>query len=140
MGPLSYGARHEMDSQEKQQLEDRIALLSQKLSELSGTDQELGVLTSLGYGMTGRLAFILSVLVKRSPAIISRQTLHSLVYSDREDGGPEPRILAVHIFRLRGILKRLGCPGKITTTWNSGYQASPELVSWVKDLYQKNIT
>lgn len=90
-------------------------------------------------GMTHRLATILYILVKRSPAVITRTTFHTIFFGDRSDGGPEPKIFDVHISRLRGILKRIDCPGKIETVWNAGYRASPELSAWVKSLYSQHI-
>jgi DNA-binding response OmpR family regulator len=82
---------------------------------------------------------MLHILVKRAPAVISRQAFHTLIYGDRVDGGPEPKIFDVHISRLRSLLPRAGCTGKIETVWNAGYRASPQLVEWVKALYSTNI-
>jgi DNA-binding response OmpR family regulator len=123
----------------EQGLEDEVELLKQQLSTLTGTSQELGVLMSLRFGMTQTLAIMLSILVKRAPAVISRHHFHTVMYGDRVDGGPEPKIFAVRIHRLKGVLKRLKAPGKIDTIWNAGYRASPELVQWVKDLYAEKI-
>lgn len=123
----------------EQELEDEVELLRQQLSALTGSSQEFGVLMFLGYGMTHRLAKILHILVKRSPAIVSRNALHTVFYGDRDDGGPEPKIFAVHITRLRAVLERVGAKGKIETVWNTGYRASPELVRWVQELYRRNI-
>lgn len=89
--------------------------------------------------MTHRLAMILMILVSRSPAVISRATFHTLFYAHQPDGGPEPKIFAVHVSRLRAILTRLEAPGKIDTVWNAGYRASPELVRWIRDIYTKQI-
>lgn len=123
----------------EQELEEEIELLKQQVSALMGSSRELGVLVALGRGMTHRTATILLILVNRAPAVISRDTLHSLIYGDRRDGGPEPKIFAVYVNRLRAILKRLECPGKIDTIWNAGYRANPELTKWVRDLYAANI-
>lgn len=123
----------------EQELEDELELLRQQLSALTGSSQELGVLMSIKHGMTHRLATILYILVKRSPAVITRTTFHTIFFGDRSDGGPEPKIFDVHISRLRGILKRVDCPGKIDTVWNAGYRASPELSAWVKTLYSQHI-
>lgn len=122
-----------------QELEDEVELLTQQLSALAGSSQELGVLMSLRFGMTHRLAIILHILVRRAPAVISRDTFHTLIYGDRSDGGPEPKIFDVHISRLRGVLGRLKAPGKIDTIWNAGYRASPELVKWIIDIYDRSI-
>lgn len=120
-------------------LEEEAELLRQQLEAVTGTEKELGVLMSLGLGMTKRLATMLFILVKRSPAVVSTQAFHLLFYGGREDGGPEPKIFSIHIGRLRGVLERVECPGKIDTVWNAGYRASPELVRWVKDLYKNHI-
>lgn len=127
----------------EQQLEDQVELLRQQVQALTGSDQELGVLMALRHGITHRMAIILQVLVRRAPAVVPRTTFHTLVYGDRSDGGPEPKIFDVHISRLRKFLRRpkVGCPlnAKIDTVWNAGYRASPELVTWVKSLYDDQI-
>lgn len=122
-----------------EELEEEVELLKQQLTELTGTSKELGALMALRYGMTKRLATMLFILVKRAPAVISRSAFHSVIYGDRSDGGPEPKIFAVHISKLRGVLERVGCPGKIETVWGGGYKASPALVKWVNELYSREI-
>lgn len=128
-----------MEELSRQELEDLNELLKQQLQALTGSSKELGVLIALRHGMTHRLAIILYILTSRAPAVISRTSFHSVFYSDRADGGPEPRIFTVYITRLRSILKRLGAKGKIEAVWNAGWRASPELVAWVNDLYKDNI-
>ncbi len=128
-----------MISPREQELEDTVELLKQQLSALTGSSKEIGVLLALRHGITQRLAIMLYILVKRAPAIVSRENFHSVIYGDRADGGPEPRIFGVHIFRLRRLLTRLKAPGKIDTIWNAGYRASPELVEWVNQLYSNKI-
>jgi len=120
-------------------LEEEVELLRQQLESVTGSEKELGVLMSIRHGMTKRLATMLFILAKRSPAVVSTQAFHSLFYGGRDDGGPEPKIFTIHIARLRGVLKRVDCPGKIDTVWNAGYRASPELVRWVKELYKNHI-
>lgn len=122
-----------------EELEEEIELLRQQLTELTGSSKELGALVALRHGMTSRLATMLFILVKRSPAIISRPAFHSIIYGDRSDGGPEPKIFAVHISKLRGVLKRVHAAGKIETVWGEGYKASPDLVRWVREVYSKYI-
>lgn len=121
------------------ELEDQNELLKQQLEALAGSTKEVGAVLSLGHGMTERLAVMLTILVKRSPAVVSKQAFHSLIYGNMEDGGPEPRIFAVHIARLRDWLVRMRCPGKIDTVWNTGYRANPALVKWIKAHYARQI-
>lgn len=121
------------------QLEEELELARQQLEELTGASPELGVLTALRHGMTHRLATMLSILVKKAPAVIPRSAFHSVIYGHLSDGGPEPKIFAVHINKLRGVLQRVKCPGKIDTVWGSGYRANPALVEWVNELYSKQI-
>ncbi len=128
----------------EQELEDELELLKQQLSAVMGSSKEVGVLMTVRCGMTQRLAQILHILVQRAPAIVSRNALHAVFYGSRDDGGPEPKIFSVYLSRLRDVLARVKRTtgqdtGKIETTWNSGYKASPELVRWVKDLYKANI-
>lgn len=128
-----------MTTSREQELEEEVELLRQQLGALTGSEKEVGVLLALRYGMTHRLAKILHILVKRSPAVVTRNALHAIFYGHQDDGGPEPKIFAVHITRLRKILQRLGAEGKIETVWNYGYRASPELVKWVNQLYAEKI-
>lgn len=128
-----------MDVQTQQVLEEEVELLKQQLETLTGSPRELGVLMSLRRGMTHRLATMLFILVKRSPAVVSNQAFHSVVYGSLADGGPDPKIFAIHISRLRAFLRRIDAPGKIDTVWNAGYRANPELVKWVKGLYATHI-
>lgn len=121
------------------ELEERVELLQQQLDALTGSSQEIGVLLALRCGITERLALMLYILVKRAPAVISKSAFHSLIYGDMADGGPDPKIFAIHISRLRDILKRCEAEGKIDTIWNAGYRASPELAKWVKALYDERI-
>lgn len=123
----------------EQELEDEIELLRQQLEAFKGSSAEVGVLQSLGFGMTNRMAMILHILVRRAPAIVSRNALHAIFYGDRSDGGPEPKIFSVNITRLRKVLRRVGADGQIATVWSAGYRASPELVAWVHRLYQTQI-
>ena len=126
-----------MERSREEQLEEEVELLRQQLGAVTGSSQELGALLSLKHGMTDRLATMLYMLVKRSPAVISRGTFHSIIFGHDSDGGPEPKIFAVYISRLRSILRELKCPGRIDTVWSAGYKATPELVKWVEDLFAK---
>lgn len=131
-----------VDLQRIEQLEDENTLLRQQLQALIGESRELGIL--MAQGMTQRQASILFILVKRAPAVISRATLHQIMYGDRSDGGPEPKIFDVQVSRLRKILKREAQltnknTGKIDTVWNAGYRANPALVDWVQALYRDHI-
>lgn len=128
-----------METSNESRLEEQVELLKEQLKAATGSDQELGVLMAIGKGMTKRTAIILHLLVKRAPALISRESFHIIMYGDRTDGGPEPKIFDVHVSRLRGILQRAKCPGKIDTVWNAGYRANPDLAKWVKDLYETKI-
>lgn len=128
-----------METPKEQQLEEENELLRQQVEALAGSDAELGVLMSLRYGMTQTMAQMLSILAKRAPAAVTRQTFHTLIYGDRSDGGPEPKIFDVRISRLRSILKELGCKGKIDTVVCVGYRANPDLVKWVRDLYDQHM-
>lgn len=121
----------------REDLEDELTLAKEQLKAIMGESQELGVL--MAQGMTQRQATILLILVKRAPAVVSRQTLHILLYGDRTDGGPEPKIFDVQVSRLRSILRREECDGKIDTVWNAGYRANPKLVKWCRKLFLANI-
>lgn len=128
-----------VDELSREQLLEEVELLRQQLGALTGSSQELGVLMALKHGMTHRLATILYILVKRAPAVVSRSTFHQIIYGDRPDGGPEPKIFDIHVSRLRALFRRIEAPGKIETVWHAGYKASPELVRWVNELFDQHI-
>lgn len=125
-----------MERQRIQELEEEVELLKQQVSQLTGTSRELGALLAIRHGMTERLATMLYILVKRAPAVISKSAFHSVIFGHDADGGPEPKIFSVYISRLRGILKEVGCPGKIDTVWSAGHRANPALVKWVEKLFE----
>lgn len=129
----------EMEMSREQQLEEENELLRQQLAALTGTSQELGAIMAIKHGMTQRTATILYILAKRAPAVVSRLSLHNIFYGHQADGGPDPKIFDIHISRIRAILKRVGCEGKIETVWNAGYRANPDLARWVKELYSRQI-
>lgn len=126
---------HEQDKVQK--LEEEVELLRQQIRYLTGSSQELGALLALKHGMTERLATMLFILVRRSPAVISKSAFHSVIFGHDADGGPEPKIFSVYISRLRSILRELGCTGKIDTVWSAGHRADPELVRWVEEVYRQ---
>lgn len=130
-----------METSRERQLEEENELLRQQLQATMGSDRELGALMALKHGMTLRTATMLHILVKRAPGVVSRQSFHTLIYGDRPDGGPEPKIFDVHISRLRSILERIGCPreARIDTVWNAGYRANPQLVTWIRGIYAERI-
>jgi len=121
------------------ELEEQVELLRQQLDAVTGSPQEIGALQSLKRGMTPRLATMLFILVKRSPATVSTQAFHSILHGHLPDGGPDPQVFCVHIRKLRDVLERLDIPGEIDTVWNSGYRANADLVKWVRDFYVKQI-
>ncbi len=121
------------------ELEDENELLKQQIAALAGSTKEVGVFLSMRHGMTERLAVMLAILVKRSPAVVSKPAFHSMIYGGCQDGGPDPKIFAVHIARLRDWLARMGCPGRIQTVWNSGYRADTALVKWAREHYANHI-
>lgn len=126
-----------MEEKTRQELEDEIELLRQQVMTLTGSSQQLGALLAIRHGMTERLATMLYILVRRAPAVISKSAFHSVIFGHDADGGPEPKIFSVYISRLRGILKEVGCKGKIDTVWSAGHRANPALVEWVEDLFHK---
>lgn len=121
------------------ELADENELLKQQIVALAGSEKEVGVFLSMRHGMTERLAVMLTILVKRSPAVVSKPAFHSMIYGSLADGGPDPKIFAVHIARLRDWLVRVKCPGHIQTVWNTGYRADQALVKWAKEHYAKHI-
>lgn len=121
----------------EQQLEEAVALKEEQLKSLTGSSAEVGALMSIGYGITHRQATILGILVKRAPAIVTRGSFHLLMYGDRSDGGPEPKIFDLHISRIRKLMRRAGIPGRIETVVNAGYKADTELVEWARSVFKE---
>lgn len=121
----------------EQQLEETVALKDEQLKSLMGSSSEVGALMSVGHGITHRQASILGILIKRAPAIVSRDSLHLLIYGERDDGGPEPKIFDIHVSRIRKLMRRAGIPGRIVTVVNAGYKADPDLVKWARTVFEK---
>ena len=105
----------------EQELEETNVLLEETLKQLTGSTEDVGALMSVGHGITHRYATLICILAKRAPAVASLQALHQLFYGEREDGGPEPKIFVVHFSRIRKLLRRINCPGRILTVWGAGY-------------------
>jgi DNA-binding winged helix-turn-helix (wHTH) protein len=126
-----------MIEENPEQLKLKTELLEQQVAALRGSSQELGALMALG--MPEKQAIMLSIMVKRYPAVITRETFHSLIYGERADGGPEPAIFGVWISRIRRVLRREKCPGQIEAVWGTGYRVDDETVRWVKNLYKNYV-
>jgi Response regulators consisting of a CheY-like receiver domain and a winged-helix DNA-binding domain len=123
-----------IEASREQLLEEGIALRDEQIKSLTGSSAEVGALMSVGNGITHKQATILCILIKRSPAIVTRQSFHLLMYGERDDGGPEPKIFDIHISRIRKLMRRAGIPGHIDTVVNAGYKADTELVNWAREL------
>lgn len=68
--------------------------------------------------VTPMQAKIADILARKVHRTVRRDALYQLVYGDRIDGGPEPKTLDVHIWRLRKALAHTRC--RIVTIWGSG--------------------
>lgn len=119
--------------------EEEIELLRRQLEEFTASTPEVGAVLSLGHGITIRMATILCILVKRSPAVVSKNALHAIFFGNQSDGGPDPKVFNNYLSRLRSTLRRLNCPGEVITVWNAGWKADPALVKWVKKVYRDNM-
>lgn len=124
---------------EATEVQEENELLKQQIAALAGSEKEVGVFLSMGHGITERMATMLVILVKRSPAVVSKSAFHSLIYGGLEDGGPDPKIFTVYLNRLREWLDRMGSGGRIQTVWNTGYRADKDLVKWAKHHYSQHI-
>lgn len=74
---------------------------------------------------------ILEILYRRRDRVVSKDSLMTLLYSDRPDNPPCEKIIDVFICRLRSVLK--STPYSIRTQWAIGYQ-------WLEPQYQPDRT
>lgn len=126
-----------IETTREQELEEAVALRDEQIKSLTGSSAEVGALMSIGHGITHRQASILAILIKRAPAIVTRGSFHLLMYGERDDGGPEPKIFDIHISRIRKLMKRASIPGKIETVVNAGYKADTALIEWARSLFKQ---
>ena len=97
------------DSERIAALEDRVAMLEEALGL---TYRAIPTLTPTQNKMVG-------MLVKHH-GIVSYERFMTALYADRDDGGPDPHILAVHIYKLRPKLAAMGA--EVETIPSVGYR------------------
>lgn len=61
-----------------------------------------------------------SYIRDRYPNPVSKEVVWAFMYSDRIDGGPQLRIIDVHICNIRRAISLIGL--EIVTIWGFGYQ------------------
>lgn len=74
--------------------------------------------------VSGITAQVFILLYNERGKRVSREKLYDALYADREDGGPDTKILDVYLCRVRSTIRRYGMPFKITTLHANNF-ASP---------------
>ncbi len=78
-------------------------------------------------------AAIFQALIRRER--LRRESLWDLLYGDRQDGGPEPKILDVLIFNLRRKVSKLGVT--ILTIHGFGWRLDAGDRAWLRERFPK---
>jgi DNA-binding response OmpR family regulator len=93
-------------------------------------DGDAGQLQRL-YGMTQTEARIVLALRARSPRLVSKFGLMDVLYADRPNDEPEPKIIDVFVSKIR---KKLPDPSWIHTIWGQGYALTESGGAAIDDL------
>lgn len=64
---------------------------------------------------------ILAILIRKRNTLVSRTAIWNQLYSDRVDGGPNPKVIDVYVVKIRKIIKQLGLPFVLETVWGAGW-------------------
>lgn len=105
-----------IDLQERvRQQEQTIEALLARIRDLEGQ----GDLERLAWlNLTSREREVMALLMRRE--MVTRAQIHTLLYGDRSDGGPDPKIIDVFICKIRRKLQ--GTSIEIETMWGVGYK------------------
>jgi hypothetical protein len=113
----------DLDSEEVEVLRDRVAQLEHKVNDREWIPSD--------WGITGREATILNVLVQR--AFLSKEAMHEVVYGGKPDEQvADLKIMAVFICKLRAKLKAVDPSFIIETVWGTGWRLSQETAHKLK--------
>lgn len=77
---------------------------------------------------------VLALLWRHRPTIVSRQRIWDVLYSHREDGGPDPKIIDVWIARLRAALD--GTRLHVETAYAEGYRLRIKNTTFKRSLHR----
>lgn len=66
-------------------------------------------------------SLLLIMLIRHAERTLSTHSLHHMLYSTLDDGGPYEKIIAVYICWLRKMLRDCKLPFRIVTVWGVGY-------------------
>lgn len=80
-------------------------------------------------------ARVLLALIERPGEVVSLDRLLDALRGlpgTQPDVEPMPKIVAVHVCKVRKALKALGRPGAIETVWGRGFRISADDVRWVR--------
>lgn len=68
-----------------------------------------------------------------SRGTLTKENYDLLLYSDRHDGEiPDPKIVDVHVHKLRKAFKKVGVPIEIITLWGNGYQMPTDSIEYLR--------
>lgn len=116
----------DLDDDERYELEERVRQLEGVLKDDSWVPA--------GWGLTAIETTIINVLLKRS--IATKEAIHAALYGDDDDGGPDEKIIDVHICKLRPKISPFGL--SIDTVWGQGFRLPPDSFA-VLDAMQRGL-
>lgn len=120
--PATHVIRGETTGEEIERLRAEVAWLRDRLREANAEDSAAVLMGACG--LTPEEASLLAILWRRSPAVVRKAALFDLLFGDRLDGGPEPKILDVVVCKVRRKVEILA--GCIETVWGVGYRLTPQ--------------
>lgn len=65
---------------------------------------------------------MLTCLASHRNTYVHSDRLHSLLYADREDGGPDPKALGIYAYRIRRALAKVGSDAVLQAANRRGYK------------------
>lgn len=98
----------------KDETEERLRQVEEALADASWVPSE--------WGLTKSEVAVLNVLVLRRVA--TKEAIHTILYGDESDGGPDPKIIDVFVCKMRPKLEPARI--KIETVWGDGYELTAE--------------
>lgn len=96
--------------------------LKKRLGEVIGKAELRAIRKEFGEGLGPYPAKVLIYLRNRGGVPAKQASIHSTIYGDRIDGGPNVKIIDVWVCRIRKLLGR----DSVLHLWGEGYYLSPE--------------
>jgi DNA-binding response OmpR family regulator len=117
-------------SPREQELEERVAWLSQQVRTLSGKDEAAEYRAA--FGMSRQEAEVLALLVSRAGMPQSTGTIYEQVFQHANGDGPEWHAVKVVVYHVRRKLAAAGFGSVIQTLYGNGYWIARPMAERIK--------